>query len=101
MRHAKVDRDHAALLTVARQLGWSAASTAAVGAGFPDAVLAHRAGALLLVEFKTGKRGRLTPAQTLFWASWRGPIAMVRSEQELITLLTSPPPPGTPDTHPR
>ena len=94
MRHAKVDTVHAALIHVARKMGWSAASTAAVGNGYPDASLATRdvcpycgRSALLLVEFKTGKSAALTPAQKRFHASWRGPIAIVRTVDDLIALL--------------
>lgn len=89
MRHAKVDRDHAALIATARTLGWSAVSLAAVGNGCPDCLLAHRSHGMLLIEFKTGKTGTLTPAQKRFHAAWRGPVAIIRTVDDLLALLAS------------
>lgn len=52
-RRAKVDRNHGEVVTALRDMGWWVHSTAQLGDGFPDLMIA-KAGRLLLIEVKDG-----------------------------------------------
>lgn len=76
-----------------RSAGCSVISLAAIGKGCPD-ILASEASwphRMRLLEVKDGNRPpcerRLTPAQILFHANWRGPIEVVTSVDEALAAM--------------
>lgn len=54
-QRARVDDNHPAIVDALEALGWLVWSTAALGNGFPDLVVA-KAGRLLLLEVKDGSK---------------------------------------------
>ena len=73
------------LLDVARRMGASILPISETGGG--DVILGWR-GSNIMVEIKS-KRGRLTPAQVEFHEDWRGQISIIRTEAELVELLSN------------
>ena len=91
-RHGKVDDNQSQLVAAARKLGCLVHSTAAIGAGFPDLLIAlpSRLGRrLVLCEVKDGAKSpsaqALTPEQVKFHAQW--PVTVIRSVDDLLKLL--------------
>lgn len=88
-RAAKVDRNQAELVAAFRAAGWSVQHLHGVGAGCPDLCVAGaRAGVdvTALVEVKM-PRGKLTPDQIAWRASWVGPAYIVRSVEDVCALI--------------
>lgn len=79
-RAARVDGNHAEIARALEATGCYVQSLAAVGNGVPD-LLVGRAGAMVLMEVKDGRRSpsdrRLTPDQVKWHAEWRGPPVVV------------------------
>jgi len=97
-RAAKVDGNHAELAALARQMGCSVLDLSRVGSGCPDLLLgiATASGRKnLLVEVKDSSqppsKRKLTPDQVEFHKTWRGPVAVVESADELISLIRMQP----------
>ena len=82
MRAAKIDRNHASVVSALRSCGWLVLSLARLGNGAPDA-LAYRQGVWHLIEIKAG-RNKLTPMQTTFHGVW--PVTILRSVDDAIEL---------------
>lgn len=82
-RDNRVDGNHLEICHALRQCGASVCSTAALGDGFPDAVVGFR-GFNYLVEIKKGKKWRLTYAQEIFHHDWQGPIIILDSIESAI-----------------
>lgn len=90
----RIDASQRAIVQALRQAGASVVSTATIGDGFPDLVVAH-VGRLWLVEVKDGAKcasaQTLTPAQVQFRATWRGPDPVtLTSVDEALALLRTP-----------
>jgi hypothetical protein len=88
-RAAKVDRNQPEIVAAFRRAGWSVQHLHGVGAGCPDLCVAgKRAGVdvMALVEVKMA-RGKLTPDQIAWRASWVGPAYIVRSVDDVIALI--------------
>lgn len=82
----KVDDNQADIVAALRAVGQQVVLMHAVGGGFPD-IIACRNGRAHFIEIKSAK-GRLTPAQKVFFAEWQGPeIRIVRSVDEAIGVV--------------
>ncbi len=91
-RAAKVDANHNEIVQAARAVGCSVWSTAAVGKGFPDLVVAcPRTFQNWLIEVKDGSRPpserKLTPDEQKFHREWVGRKAVVENVEQLYILL--------------
>lgn len=85
MKHGKRDANHGEIKAAFEQLGCSVHDTADMGGGFPDLAVGL-CGVSTLVEVKQ-KDGTLTPAQELFVQTWRGRLSIVRSVDDVITVV--------------
>src|SRR5262245_12764646 len=88
----KVDRNHWEVFTAFKDRGWFVISTAEVGAGFPDLLIA-RGGDLLQIEVKDGRKSpserKLSPLQELYHADLRAagcPVLMVESVADVESI---------------
>lgn len=91
-RAAKVDANQASIVKALRKIGALVHSTAALGAGFPDLVAAHR-GRVWLLEVKDGNKPasaqNLTEAEAEFHELWGGYVHIVNSPEAALNLLTT------------
>lgn len=79
----KVDAIQSDVVAALRRTGHQVVLMHAVGGGFPD-IIACRHGQAHFIEIKSPK-GRLTPAQQIFFEEWRGPeIHVVRSVDDAL-----------------
>lgn len=86
MRRApRKDANHTEIVSALRGVGADVVDLAAVGEGVPDILVAFR-GVLYLLELKTAK-GKLTPAEEAWHQAWRGPVAIVRSVDEALSII--------------
>jgi hypothetical protein len=90
-RAAKVDNNHAAVVTALRKCGAFVQSLAATGSGCPDLLIGYQ-GKTLLIEVKDGKKApsaqKLTTDQQDWHANWRGGrLAVVNSIDAAIKEL--------------
>lgn len=81
-RAARVDANHAEIVSALRKCGFQVLDLSRVGGGCPD-LLVCRAGKIRLVEVKAPK-GRMTPEQLAFVALW--PVCVVRSVSDVVIL---------------
>lgn len=85
-RAARVDQNHAEIVTALRKAGRLVQSLAGCGCGVPD-LLVHRGGRLWLLEVKDGNKPpsarKLTPDQEE-WISQGWPVTVVMSAEEAI-----------------
>jgi len=84
-RAAKVDLNHPEIVIALRAVGVSVVSLASVGNGIPD-LLAAKNDKVWLIEVK-GPKGKLTPAQVEFMATWPGVVHIVRSVDDALRLV--------------
>ena len=89
---AKVDRNHAEIVKALRAAGRRVLDLSRVGQGCPD-ILVGWGGHQVLMEIKADK-GKLTPQQEAFRASWPCPVVIVRSVGEALAAT------GVPDAVP-
>lgn len=81
-RRNSVDVNQAAIVKVLR-----AAGATVYCAGKPvDLIVGYR-GCNFLVEVKNPEGGRTTGEQAEFFASWRGQVAIVRTEAEALAVI--------------
>lgn len=89
---AKKDSNHNAIADAFTRLGWSWWDTHQLGNGFVDGV-AGRPGINVLVEIKDGSKPpskrKLTPDEIDFHKTWRGPILIIHSIDEIINFHNS------------
>ena len=90
-RRARIDGNHAQVVSVLRRGGATVFSTAGVGDGFPDLVVGYR-GVTHLIEVKNGtltpSRQRLTDDEQDWHHMWLGePVEIVRSESQAAHLI--------------
>lgn len=83
-RRGRTDANQAAIVEALRQVGWKVQSTASLGGGFPDLVIA-RGYDVRLVEVKAPK-GRLTEDQQRFHQEQGWPVSVVRSVDDALNL---------------
>lgn len=86
-RAAKVDANHAEIVSALRSVGASVQSIAMVGGGCPDLLIGY-AGLSFVLEIKDGakppSRRELTPDEAAWHAAWRGHAAVVTSVDEAL-----------------
>jgi hypothetical protein len=85
MRAAKIDLNQPAIVDALRKVGVTVVSLASVGNGIPD-LLAGKHDKVWLIEVK-GPKGKLTPAQVEFMATWPGVVHIVRSVDDALRLV--------------
>ena len=89
-RRAAVDRNHAEIRKVLRDLCVAVEDTSDVGRGFPDLVVKTRRGTVLMVEVKDGSkppsRRALTPDEQAFAGRWLSAYVVVSSVDEAIAV---------------
>ena len=89
-RAARVDDNQSDIVKVLEQMGCTVVSLAAVGKGVTD-LLVGVSGKNLIIEVKDGSKPpsarKLTDAQKIFHAEWRGQIAVVKSVEEAVQLV--------------
>lgn len=86
MRAKKTDANQKQIVAELRQLGYSVMDCSTVGRGFPDLVIGYN-NKNYLIEIKT-KVGKLNDLQVQFAINWRGQIAVARTTEQIIKLLT-------------
>ena len=84
-RAAKVDGNHAEIVSALRAIGCSVQSLAQVGQGCPD-ILAARGGRTMLLECKVGNE-QLNPLQVEWHNKWQGDSYVVRDADEAVRLV--------------
>lgn len=85
MHRKRTDTNHHAIAATFEKHGFRVRSTADLGDGFPDMVIARHGVGNVLIEAKDRKGhngGRLNDRQALFHDTWPGPVFIVYSEQE-------------------
>jgi hypothetical protein len=81
---AKVDGNHAEIVCVLRELGFSVVSLARIGRGCPDLCIA-RDGKTWLAEIKNNAIGwKLTADQRKFHNTWEAPIPIFNSVETVL-----------------
>lgn len=85
----RTDANQKELVAAIRKLGVSVLILSDLGKGCPDIALGHR-GINYFCECKTEK-GKLTPAQELFFDQWRGQVSIIRSLDDVFELLNISP----------
>jgi hypothetical protein len=90
-RAAKVDVNHADVVTALRELGYSVTSTATVGKGFPDVAVGYLDDAgyrrTVLLEIKASPKHKLTGDEQEWFSSWVGAAFVVTSAREAVELV--------------
>ncbi|MBU1457007.1 MAG: hypothetical protein KKD01_20020 [Proteobacteria bacterium] len=82
---AKTDANQQKIIDALRAAGATVECLSAVGSGCPDIAVGYQ-GFTYFMEVKTNK-GKLTPDQVEWHASWRGQVAIVRSVDEALELI--------------
>jgi len=80
----RIDENHRVIKSAFDDLGFSVMTTAKVGAGVPDLVVA-KFGKTIAVEIKT-EDGALNDDQIKFMETWLGRYRVVRSIGDVVTL---------------
>jgi hypothetical protein len=90
MRAARVDRNQREIVAGLKKIGASVLLLHTVGQGCPDVLVGFR-GRNVLLEIKDGGKiasaQKLTDAQQLFVASWRGQHAVVNSVAAAVQVV--------------
>ena len=81
----KADANQQEIVRVLLLAGASVADLHTIGRGILDLLVAFR-GHNLLMEIKDGK-GKLTPSEEQFFATWRGPTVIVHDPQDALDKL--------------
>jgi hypothetical protein len=90
-RAARVDANHAQIVSALRAAGAVVHSLAAVGNGMPDLLVAFQ-NKTTLMEIKDGSKvksaQKLTDAQVEFWRTWTGgPLSLVDGPEAALRAL--------------
>jgi hypothetical protein len=91
---ARRDRNHKSVVKALRADGFFVLDTGSKGGGFPDLLVGLVAEGIgpycVLIEIKDGDKAYcdrpLTPHQRKFFQEYPGPLALVRSDEEALTL---------------
>ena len=84
---ARVDKNHKSIVDCFRKLGCSVLRLRSQGKGCPDLFISYQM-QLYLVEVKdTG--GKLRESQKEFMRTWGSPVYVVRSNNEVVSLLNN------------
>lgn len=82
----RIDSNQREIVEALKAAGCAVVSTARMGGGFPDLVVGRGDighGQIFLLEVK-GPKGRFTPSELRFAASWHGNYRVVRSVEEAL-----------------
>lgn len=82
---SRVDANQKAIVAALRACGATVFCTHTAAHGFVDLVCGYH-GVNYLIEVK-GPRGKLTPDQRAFHATWRGRVDVVRSVDEALRVV--------------
>ena len=82
MRAAKIDTNQPEIVKVLRSYGLSVASTASVGGGFPDIVVAFGNKTWCFEIKQPGEK--VNPLQENFRRSWAGHYAVVETAEQVL-----------------
>jgi len=82
---ARVDKNQKDIVAAFREKGATVFPTHQLGKGFPDIVVGY-AGKNVLIEIKSEK-GSLTGDERLFHSMWRGEVCIVRTKEDVQTIL--------------
>lgn len=86
----RVDGNHAEIVKALRDIGASVLDIHDIGGGAPDLLVGFRAQNILL-EVKDGRlppsKKKLTPDEKIFFDDWRGPVYIVYSPVDAVTLV--------------
>lgn len=85
MRAARIDSNHAEIVSALRKMGCSVQSLARLGKGCPDLLIGYQ-GRNVVLEVKADK-GMLRAVQAVWRSNWRGHVAIVRSVEEAIAAV--------------
>lgn len=86
-KYGKTDTAQTQIVADLRKAGATVQSLADVGDGCPD-LLVGRAGMTFLLEVKTHRGDKLTPAEEAWHARWRGePVYIVHDSREALTII--------------
>jgi hypothetical protein len=90
-RAAKVDANHADVVTALRDLGYSVTSTAPVGNGFPDVAVGFRDDRgepmTVLLEIKASPKHKLNRLEQEWFSAWTGAAYVVTSPKDAVQLI--------------
>lgn len=85
-RAARVDENHAIIVSAFRSLGCSVVDLSRVGGGVPDLLVGY-GGIAICIECKDGgkipSKRKLTPAQKEFRDTWKGGMRIVENLQDV------------------
>lgn len=85
MRAYRVDSNQKEIVNSLREAGYSVQHLHSVGAGCPD-ILVGINGINILIEIKEGD-GKLTPAQVVWHAAWKGQVDVAKNQEEAIEIV--------------
>lgn len=89
---AKADANQPQIVKALRSAGASVQHLHSVGAGCPDLLCAID-GKNFLIEVKDGAKDpsaqKLTPAQVVWHATWKGPVHVVNSVERAVAVVAS------------
>ena len=85
MRAYRVDSNQKEIVNSLREAGYSVQHLHSVGAGCPD-ILVGINGINILIEIKEGD-GKLTPAQVVWHAAWKGQVEIAKNQEEAIEIV--------------
>ena len=89
-RAAAVDANQSEIVAALRGVGASVVDLSSMGSGTPDLLAGYR-GVNYLLEVKDDNKfksqRKLTPAQSLFHACWRGQICVVETVDEALRAI--------------
>lgn len=90
-RAAKIDANQPEIVETLRAYGCAVQSLAAIGRGCPDLLAWSPWVGAQLLEVKDGSKPpsarRLTPDQVEYHAKWKGPIHIVTTPEEALTVM--------------
>jgi hypothetical protein len=90
MRAKRVDGNHEKIVAGLRAAGYSCWSTAPLGRGFPDLVVGSNEYCCLL-EVKDPSQPpsarKLTPDEERFHKEWKGPVFVVETLEECLSIM--------------
>lgn len=92
MRAARIDKNQPSIVAALRKLGATVLHLHTLGGGAPDLAVGYR-GRNALIEIKDGDKPpsaqKLTPDEVEFHRDWRGQVAIIRCEAEVVEFLNS------------
>lgn len=86
-RAARVDNTQPVIVRALRDCGWTVQDLSRQGHGCPD-IIVGAAGVNVFLELKSA-RGHLTPDQVEWHAEWRGQVAVARTADEAVAIVSA------------